>query len=130
MSLGIDCLLAESDDQARRLAQQLDDLNRERRALQASMEVDAGVHLQAARQSVEQAAERGRRMAMPILYTTIDGTRVWSDSLQTRMKDYARRPVIAFADSTEAGVLKGSARSVAGVHIRDVLDAVAADIQT
>jgi single-stranded-DNA-specific exonuclease len=42
------------------------------------------------------------------------------------MKDDARRPVIAFADSIEAGFLKGSARSVAGVHIRDVLDAVAA----
>ena len=125
MSLGIDCLLAESDDQARRLAQQLDDLNRERRALQASMEVDAGVHLQAARQSVEQAAERTSNGNAYSLYDDR-----WHEGVvglvANRMKDYARRPVIAFADSTEAGVLKGSARSVAGVHIRDVLDAVAA----
>ena len=44
----------------------------------------------------------------------------------TRIKDRVNRPVIAFARATEPGMLKGSARSVRGIHIRDVLDAVAA----
>jgi single-stranded-DNA-specific exonuclease len=136
MSLGIDCLLAESDDQARRQARQLNELNQERRALQARMEVDAGVHLQAARelidqgvdQGVEQAGEGGNGVSTGNAYCLYDDR--WHEGVvglvATRMKDHARRPVIAFADSIEAGLLKGSARSVAGVHIRDVLDAVAA----
>ena len=47
-----------------------------------------------------------------------------SSDLASRVKERTHRPVIAFARA-EAGILKGSARSVPGVHIRDVLDAVA-----
>jgi single-stranded-DNA-specific exonuclease len=124
MSLGIDCLLAESDAEAMSRARQLDDLNRERRTLQARMEVDAGEHLLVARQDVERADAVAKGNAF-CLYDDR-----WHEGVvglvATRMKDDVRRPVIAFAQSKEAGLLKGSARSVAGVHIRDVLDAVAA----
>lgn len=119
MSLGIDCLLAATDAEARRLALRLDDLNRERRDLQAGMEIDAGRHLDIARQRIGSAEANA--------YCLFDDE--WHEGVvglvATRMKEQARRPVIAFARSTEAGLLKGSGRSVPGIHIRDVLDAVA-----
>jgi single-stranded-DNA-specific exonuclease len=124
MSLGIDCLLAESDAQAMTQARKLDALNSERRAVQADMEIDAGAHLRAARQEVEGAGNRTNGNA----YCLFDDR--WHEGVvglvATRMKDEVRRPVIAFARSKTAGQLKGSARSVSGVHIRDVLDSIAA----
>jgi len=120
MSTGINCLLATTDRQAQQLAGQLDELNRQRRELQDRMEADAGQHLETAQRSVadEQADA----------YCLFDDD--WHEGIvglvATRIKDRANRPVIAFARATEPGMLKGSARSVRGIHIRDVLDAVAA----
>jgi single-stranded-DNA-specific exonuclease len=124
MSLGIDCLLAATDEQAMKQARQLDQLNRERRALQDRMEVDASAHLQAARKNVDGADAVGNGNA----YCLFDDS--WHEGIvgliATRMKDDVRRPVFAFARSQVTGLIKGSARSVVGVHIRDVLDSIAA----
>ena len=119
MSLGIECLLADTDDSARPLAGRLDELNQQRRVLQAGMETDAGLHLRVAMEHVGTANASA--------YCLYDDR--WHEGVvglvATRIKDRVRRPVIAFARSRDPGLLKGSARSVAGIHIRDVLEVVA-----
>jgi len=116
MSIGIQCLLAPDLDNARPLAQRLDALNRERRRIEEEMKVDAG-------EQVEQLLQRGELpfglcLFEPHWHQGVIGI------LASRVKERLHRPVIAFAPG-ENGEIKGSARSVPGVHIRDVLDAVA-----
>jgi len=119
MSLGIECLLAEDAHQAMDLARTLDQLNRQRREIEAEMQ--------------EQALE-GLLEAMPegdlphglCLYQA-DWHQGVIGILASRIKERFYRPVIAFAQAEEKGMLKGSARSVSGVHIRDVLEAIAAE---
>lgn len=118
MSLGIDCLLSESLAQALEKAQVLDELNKERRVIEADMQ-------QQAMQALEQ------------LHLSTDGLplglclyeQTWHQGvigiLAGRIKERIHRPVIAFAQVSD-DELKGSARSVEGIHIRDILDAVAA----
>jgi single-stranded-DNA-specific exonuclease len=120
MSVGINCLLAESRREALPLAGQLDRLNQDRRELQERMEGEARAHLQAAQSALEQGDADGYCLYDPAWHEGIVGL------VASRIKDQVRRPVVAFADAGDPGVLKGSARSVPGVHIRDVLDAIAA----
>ena len=118
MSLGIECLLSESMQQATGLAQELDALNRERREIEADMKADANRLLEA------MSLDSDDLPAGFCLYDT-----GWHQGvigiLASRIKEQFHRPVIVFADAGE-GELKGSARSIPGLHIRDVLDAVAA----
>jgi single-stranded-DNA-specific exonuclease len=120
MSAGILCLLAETDQEAQQLAGQLNELNVQRRELQARMEVDAGEHLKTAQRSVSD------EKADAYCLFDVDWHEGIVGLVAARVKDRVNRPVIAFASATETGMLKGSARSVSGVHIRDVLDAIAA----
>ncbi|MDH4273544.1 MAG: single-stranded-DNA-specific exonuclease RecJ [Gammaproteobacteria bacterium] len=119
MSLGIACLLAEQDAPALRMAEQLDGLNQERKFVEDEMKMQA----MSALQRVEFAGNDG----MPFGLVVYDAH--WHPGvigiLASRVKDKYHRPVIAFADANESEI-KGSARSIEGVHIRDVLDAVAA----
>lgn len=124
MSLGIDCLLAADEAPARSLAARLDSLNTERQALQARMQQEAEGHLQG-------LSELG-------LCDTASGTPAglclfdpgWHEGVvglvASRMRERSGCPVVAFAPAAEPGYLKGSARSVDGVHIRDVFANVAA----
>jgi single-stranded-DNA-specific exonuclease len=118
MSHGIECLMSESPDHARALAEQLDGLNRERREIEAGMKAEA-IH------SVKQLhlAEAGLPMGL-CLYD-----QGWHQGvigiLASRVKEKFHRPVIAFAPAGENEV-KGSARSIPGLHIRDTLDSIAA----
>lgn len=125
MKLGIDCLLAEHPADARAMAEQLDALNGERRELQTRMEAEARVHVEAIRSELD--IERGAA-AHADAYCLFDES--WHEGVvglvASRVKEYTRRPVVAFANADETNMLKGSARSVEGIHIRDVLDAVAA----
>ncbi len=118
MSLGIECLLSDSESRADTLAQQLDALNRERREIETDMKADAMQHLDAMQ------LDRNDLPAGFCLYDT-----GWHQGvigiLASRIKEQFHRPVIVFADAGE-GELKGSARSIPGLHIRDALDAVAA----
>ncbi len=120
MSVGIECLLAASLAQALPLAQRLDRLNNERRELQQQMEADAHEHVAAARRRIEERPADAYCLYDPDWHEGVVGL------VASRIKDAVNRPVIAFAPAEEAGMLKGSARSVSGVHIRDVLDRVAA----
>lgn len=119
MILGIECLLADSLATARSVAQRLDALNCERRSIEADMQAQALSALAGLRPLDDQA--------LPIGVCLFDDT--WHQGvigiLAGRIKDRLHRPVIAFAPAGE-GELKGSARSIAGFHIRDALDAIAA----
>lgn len=116
MSLGIECLLALDYPRAQHLAMRLDQLNKERREIEATMQqqaIEALTHLQAARN-------------LPRGVCVYDAT--WHQGVigivASRVKDRYHRPVIAFAPINERE-FKGSARSISGLHIRDILDAIA-----
>jgi single-stranded-DNA-specific exonuclease len=110
MRLGIECLLTDSEEAASAMAQRLDQLNRERRDIEAQM--------------------RDEAMAM---VDKLDGGAVglalfdpgWHEGVvglvASRVKDKLHRPTFAFARAKDAGMLKGSGRSIAGLHIRDAL---------
>lgn len=117
MTQGIELLLSESDSQARVLAGELDNLNRERRAIEASMHSEALAEL-AQLNLDQQRSPWGIALFKPDWHQGVIGI------LASRVKDRLNRPVIAFADAGE-GLLKGSARSITGLHIRDTLDTVA-----
>lgn len=116
MSVGIDCLLAGTAAHASKRAEQLSQLNDERRELQARMQADAELHLDAL--PLEDDSQSGLCLYDPGWHAGVVGL------VATRIKDRINRPVIAFAPGAEDGSLKGSGRSVRGVHMRDVLVAI------
>jgi single-stranded-DNA-specific exonuclease len=120
MSIGIRCLLADTDSEALALATRLDQLNTERREIEARMQ---GAALAAVSHLRENAAEGPTRQGVCLF--NADWHQGVVGLVASRIKDRIRRPVIAFARGGE-GTLRGSARSVAGIHIRDVLDGMAA----
>lgn len=123
MSLGIACLLADDMTAAKELAELLDEMNRERKTIEAQMQAEAWAMLEIAAEPLPQQSDRGSGSAAimfdPAWHQGVIGI------LASRIKDRLHRPVIAFARG-EDGLLKGSARSIAGVHVRDVLCAVSA----
>ncbi len=120
MSLGIQCLMCESEPLAREMALSLDELNRDRKAIESGMQREAMTML--GKLQLNEAEEE-----LPWGLCLYDGG--WHQGvigiLASRIKDRFHRPVIVFADAGE-GEIKGSARSIPGLHIRDTLDAVAA----
>jgi single-stranded-DNA-specific exonuclease len=120
MSLGIECLLSDDSGQARMMAARLDHLNRERRAIEAQMQEEALAAIAALR-----IGEDDPGLAAGVCLFQEHWHQGVIGILASRIKDRVHRPVIAFAQANDEE-LKGSARSVGGVHIRDVLDAVAA----
>ncbi|MCL7713665.1 single-stranded-DNA-specific exonuclease RecJ [Stenotrophomonas mori] len=119
MALGIELLLTEDAAQAREIAALLEEINAERRAVQQSMTDDAEQAV--ARVLLEGSGER------PVAACLFDAQ--WHPGVvglvASKMKDRLHRPVIAFAPSEPgAQVLRGSARSIPGFHIRDALAAV------
>ena len=118
MALGIECLLTDDPARARELAQRLDGINAERRAVQQVMTDDAEAALSRALLS-----EAGAPLA-PCLFDA-----EWHPGViglvASKMKERLHRPVLAFAPSEPGStVLRGSARSIPGFHIRDALAAV------
>jgi len=119
MTIGIQCLLADDLATAEPLAARLDELNQERRSIEARMQQ---VALSAVRCLADPAPGALHRSGVCLFDET------WHQGVvglvASRVKERVRRPVIAFAVADEAS-LRGSARSVAGIHIRDVLDSIA-----
>jgi single-stranded-DNA-specific exonuclease len=119
MSIGIACLLADDVGVATRLAGELSRLNEERRDIEQRMQLEA-VDLAAGMRVDATGAEA-------VGLCLFDET--WHQGVvglvAGRIKERLHRPVVAFARG-EDGVLRGSARSIAGVHIRDALDSIAA----
>jgi single-stranded-DNA-specific exonuclease len=119
MSIGIQCLLTDDAQEARQLAARLDELNQERRSIEAKMQQDAQAAVRVLANPRPGALERsGVVLFEESWHQGVVGL------VASRIKERLRRPVIAFA-LADAGTLRGSARSVPGVHIRDVLDAIA-----
>jgi single-stranded-DNA-specific exonuclease len=117
MTIGIHCLLTDDAAEASRLAGRLSQLNRDRRALESRMNADA-LELLARLAVDEPSLPLGVCLHEPAWHQGVVGL------VAARVKDRLHRPVVAFATAPD-GLLKGSARSVRGVHIRDVLDAIA-----
>jgi len=118
MSLGIECLLSDDPARCLHIAQELDRLNRERRSIERDMRE------QALDQVLQTLPETG---ALPHGICVFDPS--WHQGVvglvAGRLKERYHRPTIAFAVAG-ADELKGSGRSIPGVHIRDVLDSIAA----
>lgn len=112
MSLGICCLTTDDDGEAAQLAAQLDELNRERRGIEADMQQTA----QAALESINPADSYSLALFDETWHQGVIGI------LASRLKDKYHRPVIAFAPAQNGGELKGSGRSIPGLHLRDALD--------
>jgi len=114
MTLGIECLLARDEATARGQAARLDALNVERRALQDRMQEEAQELL--AELSSDSIAAGGA--------TCLFDER-WHPGIvglvASRMREITGEPAIAFARATEPGMLRGSARSVEGIHVRDLI---------
>jgi single-stranded-DNA-specific exonuclease len=113
MSLGIACLLASSEDDAMRLAQELDRLNRERRSIEHGMQDEALAALS--------AIDADKRYTLA-LYRD-DWHQGVVGIVASRLKEKYHRPTIVFAPGDE-GEIKGSGRSIPGFHLRDALDLV------
>ncbi len=119
MGLGIECLLTDDAVAARQMAGKLDQLNRERREIESQMQAEAMKSLSQMKLDESDKLPTGLCLYDPGWHQGVIGI------LASRIKDKLHRPVIAFAHADD-DTIKGSARSVPGVHIRDVLDAVAA----
>ncbi len=121
MSLGIECLLCDDLAKARQMAARLNQLNQERRVIERDMQ-------QQAMQAVDKICLPGAA-GLPLGLCLFEPS--WHQGVigivAGRMKERLYRPVIAFAlENAESAMLKGSARSIPGVHIRDVLADIAA----
>jgi single-stranded-DNA-specific exonuclease len=112
MSLGIECLVTDDAVRAQAIAMKLDELNRERRAIEAEMQEAALAAL---------ADDPGDACALALFDPQ------WHQGVigivASRLKERFHRPVIAFARGT-TGEIKGSGRSIPGLHLRDALDLV------
>lgn len=115
MRLGVECLLTDDPTRALTIAQQLDTLNRERREIEAGMQEQALVLLESLDAS---DAAPGIALYDESWHEGVVGI------LASRIKDKLHRPVFAFAPG-EGGIVKGSGRSIPGLHLRDALDLVA-----
>lgn len=117
MSIGIQCLLTDDPNMARMLAARLSQLNTDRKELELQMQQEALLAI---------ADMRAEDPELPLGLCLFDET--WHQGVvglvASRVKERVNRPVIALARADDQ-TLKGSARSVSGVHIRDVLDTVA-----
>jgi single-stranded-DNA-specific exonuclease len=113
MHLGIQCLLADDEAEAMKIAESLHELNAERRSIEASMQEEALANLD--------------NIAVGDSYTISLYEPSWHQGvvgiLASRIKERYHRPVIAFAEVGD-GLLKGSGRSINGLHLRDALDLV------
>lgn len=114
ISIGIECLLTDDDDIAEQHALVLDGINRERREIEATMREQAFAYVQ--------SLERHKWPSCVCVYEES-----WHQGvvglIAARVREVCHRPVIAFAREGD-GLLKGSARSIPGVHARDLLEAV------
>lgn len=116
MSLGIECLITDDPARARQIAVKLDSLNRERREIEGSMQQEAvkaldGLNLDAS------------SLPFGLVLYQADYHQGVIGILAGRIKDKYYRPTIAFAHQDD-DTLKGSARSIPGLHIRDLLEEI------
>ena len=117
MALGIECLLTDDVSQAARLASRLNEINLERREIEAKMRDEAFAF-------IDSMPARDWPPCVCVYEAS------WHQGvvglIASKVRERCHRPVIAFAQE-QPGILKGSARSVQGVHIRDLLERIATE---
>ena len=113
MGIGVECLRARDAGRAQALAAELAAINRQRQSLQADMQSEAEAALEAA-DRLDTSACHGLTVYDPGWHEGVVGL------VAARLRERRHRPVVAFAPGA-GGQLKGSARSIPGLHIRDVL---------
>lgn len=113
MSLGIECLLCESENEAANIALELDGLNQSRRDIEQSMRLQAETAL-------SNLALDPLNMPAALVLHNEDYHQGVVGIVAGRIKEQYYRPTIVFANDDDT-IVKGSARSIQGVHIRDVL---------
>ncbi len=122
MSLGIECLISDNETQALELALRLDELNKERRVIETQMKDQALININQLISNIEKGQE------LPVALCLMDPA--WHQGvigiLAGRLKERYHRPTIIFAKVSD-DELKGSARSVSSLNIRDILAAVERD---
>ncbi|HEY2561574.1 MAG TPA: single-stranded-DNA-specific exonuclease RecJ [Caldimonas sp.] len=116
MTLGIECLLTDDAARAHELAALLDEINRERRTLEAGMREDAEAEVERAF-ALSGTLEPALAVFDPSFHEGVVGI------IASRLKDRLHRPTFVFARGHD-GSLKGSGRSIEGFHLRDALDLV------
>jgi single-stranded-DNA-specific exonuclease len=119
MGLGIECLLSEHLEEARAMARELDRLNQMRRTIEQEMKQQAAELLAHIDKPSKSGVPEGFCLYDKRWHQGVTGI------LASRIKEQYHRPVIAFADAGD-GILKGSARSIHGLHMRDLLERIAA----
>lgn len=120
MSVGVELLLAENMETARALALELDGLNQARKEIEQGMKLEA---LTICQNLFANATALETEIPYAIVLYQADWHQGVLGILASRIKEQFHRPVIAFAQD-QAGILKGSARSIPGLHIRDVLERI------
>ena len=119
MSLGVELLVADNMDVARQLAFELDSLNQTRKEFEQEMKTEALSICAKLPKLSQKNQAHGITLYHPDWHQGVIGI------LASRIKDQFHRPVIAFAqESEESEFIKGSARSIAGLHMRDVLERI------
>jgi single-stranded-DNA-specific exonuclease len=116
IGVGIECLITDDIDRASALAQRLDELNRERRSIEGRMRDEAIATVEALRERLG-----GHAPPAGICLHSDDWHEGVVGLVAGRVKEHFHRPVVALAPSEDATRLKGSARSIPGVHMRDLL---------
>ena len=117
MRIGIECLLSEREEEAERIARALDGLNAERREIESGMQAQAAALLDGLGEAAPGAA---------VSLFREDWHHGVVGILAARVKDRLHRPVAVFAPDADGEHVRGSVRSIPGLHVRDLLDTVAA----
>jgi single-stranded-DNA-specific exonuclease len=117
MSFGVELLMSDNIHAARRMASELDGLNQTRKDIEEGMKQEALAFCERLQISDKAALPYGLALFQGDWHQGVIGI------LASRIKDKFHRPVIAFADGGE-GTIKGSCRSIQGLHMRDALDRI------
>jgi len=118
MSLGIECLLTDDKENATEMAKKLNQLNIERRQIQDNMEEQAFTEFEKYLQDTSKKIPHGICIYNQNWHQGVVGI------LAAKIKEKFNRPVVVFAQECQ-GILKGSARSITELHIKDVFDEIA-----
>ncbi len=125
MTLGIECLTTDDPARAMEIATQLDTINRERRDIEATMQEAALAAIEARSRSLQARIDGSSDTQASAAIVLFDAD--WHQGVvgivASRIKDRFHRPTIAFAPAAD-GTLRGSGRSISGLHLRDALDLV------
>ncbi len=117
ISLGIQCLLTDDINEAMQTAESLDQLNKDRRSIEQGMQREAMAEL-------DKLTLDSEHLPAALCLFNPDWHQGVVGLVASRLKEKYHRPVVAFARADD-GSLKGSSRSIPGLHIRDAMDAVA-----